>query len=69
MITPQKVVKRLFPAGFTAGSCSSLQPSAITIWLSSLRKKADEIQEVLNFIRKSLCDFLGDNHIMCVKNR
>ncbi|MDD2502648.1 MAG: hypothetical protein PHG58_02150 [Clostridia bacterium] len=32
MITPQKVVKRLFPAGLTAGSCSSLQTGAITIW-------------------------------------
>jgi len=43
MIAPQKVVKRLFPAGFTAGSCSLLQPGAITIWLSNLRKKVDEI--------------------------
>jgi hypothetical protein len=43
MIAYQKVVKRLFPAGLAAGSCSELQPEAITIWLSSLRKKADEI--------------------------
>jgi hypothetical protein len=43
MIAPQKVVKRLFPAGFTAGSYSLLQPGAITIWLSKLRKKVDEI--------------------------
>ena len=49
MIAPQKVVKRLFPAGLAAGSCSELQPDAITIWLSP---------------RKSLCDFLGDNHIV-----
>ena len=64
MIAPQKVVKRLFPTGLTAGSCSSLQPGAITIWLSGIWKKADKIQEVLNFIIKSLCDFMGDNHII-----
>ena len=31
MIAPQKVVKRLLPVSLTAGSCSSLQPGAITI--------------------------------------
>jgi hypothetical protein len=35
--------KTTFPAGLAAGSCSELQPSAITIWLSSLLPKADEI--------------------------
>jgi len=43
MIAPKKVVKRLFPADFAAGSDRPLQPDAITIWLTNLRKKADEI--------------------------
>jgi hypothetical protein len=40
----QYVVKRLFPAGLSARCCTELQSGAITIWLSTLISKADEIK-------------------------
>ena len=40
----QKAVKQIFPAGLSAKSCTKLQSGAITIWLSNLLSKADEIK-------------------------